>query len=42
MIEDKKRSLDRAILYSYQGAFVQKVGENRKPVRALINPNKLK
>jgi len=25
MIRDKKRSLDKAVLYSYQGAFVKKV-----------------
>jgi len=50
MIRDKRRSLDKAVLYSYQGAFVKKViteetiGEdvNQPPVRALINPNKLK
>lgn len=52
MIQDKRRSLDRAVLYSYQGAFVKKqiydfeptmegVKES-PPVRALINPNKLK
>ena len=52
MIKDKRRSLDKAVLYSYQGAFVQKVTDNEEvlfdnekpqpPVRALINPNKLK
>ena len=52
MIRDKRRSLDRATLYSYQGALVKKqlydfspvMDEVRKasPVRALINPNKLK
>ena len=50
MIRDKRRSLDKAVLYSYQGAFVKKVlteetlgeDENQPPVRALINPNKLK
>ena len=52
MIRDKRRSLDKATLYSYQGALVKKyiqdyiptmegVREN-PPVRALINPNKLK
>ena len=52
MIRDKRRSLDRATLYSYQGALVKKqlydfnpvmdgVRET-PPVRALINPNKLK
>ena len=43
MIRDKKRTLDKAVLYSYQGAFVKKVDwEERPPVRGLINPNKLK
>ena len=43
MIYDKRRSLDRALLYSYQAGDVQKVGEEDiKPIRALINPNKLK
>lgn len=54
MIRDKRRSLDKAVLYSYQGAFVKKVrdlddaplpvGErpNQPPVRALINPDKTK
>lgn len=44
MIYDKRRSLDRAVLYSYQAADVKKVDadEDELPVRALINPNKLK
>ena len=43
MIKDKRRSLDRAVWNSYQGAEVVKTdAEDRKPVRALINPNKLK
>ena len=52
MIRDKRRSLDKATLYSYQGAWVKKqlydftpVMEGVReapPVRALINPNKLK
>ena len=43
MIKDKRRSLDRAVWFSYQGAKVVKAdAENREPVRALINPNKLK
>ena len=43
MIKDKRRSLDHAVWYSYQAAEVVRVdAENRKPVRALINPNKLK
>ena len=52
MIRDKRRTLDRVVLYSYQGAFIKKYyPENMElmegvreapPVRALINPNKLK
>ena len=43
MIQDKRRSLDRAVWYSYQAAeVVRNEAEDRKPVRALINPNKLK
>lgn len=43
MIKDKRRSLDHAIWYSYQGAQVLKVDSaDRTPARALINPNKLK
>ena len=43
MIKDKRRSLDHAIWYSYQGAKVLKTdAADRTPVRALINPNKLK
>lgn len=43
MIRDKRRSLDHATFYSYQGAKVVKTdAADRKPVRALINPNKLK
>lgn len=44
MIAGKKKSLQRALYYSYQGANVQKQvdGETAKIVRALINPNKLK
>lgn len=52
MIRDKRRSLDKATLYSYQGAWVKKQLYDFKPamegireadpVRALINPNKLK
>lgn len=43
MIKDKRRSLDRAIWNSYQGAEVVKIdAEDKKPVQALINPNKLK
>ena len=50
MIKDRRRTLDKACLYSYQGAFVQKVPfdevdeeiNDSVKVRALINPNKLK
>ena len=43
MIKDKRRSLDRAIWNSYQGAEVVKIdAEDKKPVQVLINPNKLK
>ena len=43
MIRDKRRSLDHATFYSYQAAKVVKTdATDRKPVRALINPNKLK
>lgn len=48
MIFDKRRGLDRTLLYSYQGAYIL----NKRPpskdllepilIRALINPNKLK
>ena len=43
MIKDKRRSLNRALWYSYQAAQVLRTdAEYKKPVRALINPNKLK
>ena len=43
MIKDKRRSLDHAVWFSYQAAEVVKAdAEDRRPVRALINPNKLK
>ena len=53
MIRDKRRSLDKALLYSYQSALVKKVqpleGIEREcycmrnnPTRALINPDKVK
>lgn len=41
MIKDKRRTLDRAVLYSYQGAQVQKIG-SADIARALINPNQVK
>ena len=51
MIRDKRKSLDKATLYSYQGAWVKKIQgvrnlehglEHSAPVRALINPDKNK
>ena len=42
MIKDKKRSLERALLYSYQGANVSAYGEEDTVYRALINPDKTK
>ena len=40
MIKDKKRTLDKAIMYSYQGARVQRSGD-LEAAPALINPNKV-
>ena len=43
MILNKKRSLQKALYSSYQGADILKWGsEDAVPVRALMNPNKLK
>ena len=52
MIRQKRNTLDKATLYSYQGALVKKQSydfqplmegvREADPVRALINPNKLK
>lgn len=43
MIQDKRRSLDRAVWHSYQAAeVIRNDAEDRTPVRALINSNKLK
>jgi hypothetical protein len=43
MIKDKRESLDKALLYSYQGAKVRKVGvESAELALALINPNQTK
>lgn len=44
MIYDKKRTLDRALLYSYQGADIKDVNaeDGSMPARALINPNRVK
>ena len=41
MIKDKYRSFQRALKYSYQGAWIQPIGQKEK-FRALINPNKVK
>lgn len=43
MIKDKRRSLDYAVWHSYQAAEIVSVdATDKKPFRALINPNKLK
>lgn len=52
MIRDKRKSFDRAVKYSYQGAIIQRPfdpdeelmedDDRLLPARALINPNKLK
>ena len=43
MIKDKRRSLDKATLYSYQAADVRDINAKiLNTYRALINPNKLK
>lgn len=41
MVQDKLKSLHRALLYSYQSVWVKKDGEEYY-VRALINPDKVK
>lgn len=41
MIKGKRKSLDQAILYSYQGATVCKIGETNN-ARCLITPNQVK
>ena len=41
MILDKRRSLDSAVKYSYQGAHIAHLGQD-EDILALINPNKLK
>lgn len=41
MIKDKKRTLDRVVYYSYQGAKLKKL-DSDSIFRGLINPNKLK
>lgn len=44
MIYDKRRSLDRAVLYSYQAGGFRKIDADPedRPVRGLMNPNKVK
>lgn len=44
MIRDKRKSLSRALLYSYQAAEVKKLYDENDTIerRALINPNKIK
>lgn len=43
MIYDKYRSFQKALLHSYQAAIIKKISaEPTPPIRALINPNKLK
>ena len=44
MIADKRRSLERALWASYQGAYVKLINapKDEEPKRALINPDKLK
>jgi hypothetical protein len=42
MIKDKRETLDRVLLYSYQSAKVRKLDSTDEPVRALINPNSVK
>ena len=41
MIRDKRKTLDKVVLYSYQGAKV-KQDNSQEIFKALINPNKLK
>jgi len=41
MIQDKKKTLERVVKYSYQGARVLAVGDT-EPAAALINPNTVK
>lgn len=42
MIQDKLKSFHRALLYSYQAAWIHKEGTDIGYVRALINPDKIK
>lgn len=41
MIKDKRKTLDKVVLYSYQGAQIKKIG-SEEIARALINPNVIK
>nr|DAE20871.1 MAG TPA: Flagellar assembly protein T, C-terminal domain [Siphoviridae sp. ctWhx86] len=43
MIKDKRKSLTKALQYSYQSAFIKKTccGDCCPPVRGLINANRL-
>jgi hypothetical protein len=41
MIKDKRKTLDKVLYYSYQGANVRKLG-SMSVERALINPNTVK
>jgi hypothetical protein len=41
MIKDKRETLDKVVLYSYQGARVRNIDSN-DIVPALINPNQVK
>ena len=42
MVLDRLRSLHRALLYSYQAAWIKKDSEDSEWVRALMNPDKVK
>ena len=43
MIHDKREALNRAVHFSYQAAEILRTdAEPHQPIRALINPNKLK
>ena len=42
MVEYKRKSLHRALLYSYQSAWIKKDDEDAIQCRALINPDKIK
>ena len=42
MVLDKQRSMHRALLYSYQAAWIRRDSPDGEWVRALINPDKVK